>query len=523
MTFNQYYLRTALPNANFKFINKNKITGFAVDNRQIKPNEIFIALVGKQIDGHSFIESALDVGAGGIVINKDKQDYLKKIPKQKLKDKLIIVVNDTLEALYQLAKVWRQRFCYPVVAITGSVGKTTTKEIVANILRVANFDAVISLKNQNATIGLCLNILRMREYHKAAVFEVGISLTGEMELNINILRPDIGLITCVAHSHSNELGTLYQIVEQKRKIFKYFHANNIGIIFGDQKLLDDYVYHYPVIRFGLKRKNVVRARNVVIDCTPTLTGGATLSSAAYAGLRNKASGGKPFALSEVPEPRACRRGEGTKSNGYERESFPQTHLTFTLQLFKQTKKIKLNTTHSGLVNNSLAAATIAHLLNISFKDIVEGVESYTSFENRFEKRVLKNNKGVVISDCYNANPVSMKAAIQAFEYMKSGGEKIAILGDMLSLGNREAFWHRHIGRFLKKTTSIKKLILVGERAKLIAQTAPVFLEVEFASNWQEAKDKVEQILRKQTTLEPLILVKASRDVGLRELVKELCL
>ena len=274
MGLNSYFLRLALPSALFKisskyervedFFKENNIVGVGMDSRTVQPREIFIALQGERVDGHDFIQEALQKGAVALIIKKTKEDYLKKIDPKLLASKLVVLVENTFDALIQLAKNWRQKFDYPVVAITGSVGKTTSKALVANICKVAKFPAFISHKNQNTVIGLSLNILQMRVDHKAAIFEVGISQSGEMEIKADILRPTMALITCVAHAHTQGLGKIAQVAHQKRQIFKYCKPNDIGIINGDQLLLSDSYYYHPVVRFGLKTKNQVQARKIKV-------------------------------------------------------------------------------------------------------------------------------------------------------------------------------------------------------------------------------------------------------------------
>ena len=475
MCFSKYFLRRSLPNGVFEvfgnksktiddFLNQNNIEKFCIDSRKAQANYAFIALEGNNVDGHSFLQEALERGAIAFIIKRDKKDCLQKVSKKLLDGKLVILVDDTLKALTELAKHWRLNFDYPVIGITGSIGKTSTKQMIASILQFAKFPAYISFKNQNTIIGLSLNILNMRDEHKAAIFELGISQIGEMDQLADILRPTIALITRISHSHTLNLGTLAGVAEQKRQIFKYFNTNNIGVICGDQQLLTGSYYNHPVIKFGLQTKNQIQARMI-----KEIDGGTS----------------------------------------------------FMLKIYGKKQRIKLNGNHSGFVNNALAASSLAHLLNIMLSDIAQGLQSFKGFDNRFEQKKITKGRGFFVSDCYNANPESMKAAIFAFGQMKSNGPKIVVLGDMLELGENEYFWHKHIGRFLSKISDLSVAVLVGKRAKLIAKTAPVTLKIDCVDNWQQAKDRLNSILQNNKQKESLILVKASRGVQLDKMVDEL--
>lgn len=467
------FLRRALPHASVFVGNQKEVPidslktlpvderecVISIDSRAVGEGNGFLALCGNNVDGHDFLANAIESGASFVIAQKDKKDALKNIPQ----NVLIILVPDTLQALVDLAKEWRQRFSYPIIGVTGSVGKTTTKEMLRSIFTSSNISACVSYKNQNTLIGLSLNILRMRGDHKVAVFEVGISQTGEMEEKVDILRPTIGVITTVAHAHMGGLGELPEIAREKKKLFTFFKSDDIGVIYGDQPLLGDASFRHPVVRFGLRTKNHIQARKIVLH----------------------------------------KHRDGS------------THVSFTLKLYRKKKDVYLKTNHKGNVNNALAAVATSYLLGIDFSRIIKGLTAFNGFEERFETRTLKDNNGVLISDCYNANPESMRAAIMAVHDMHVEGEKIAVLGDMFELGEKELFWHRQIGRVLGKALSINHVILVGERAKSIGKTAPLPTVVEYANNWSEAIEKLKAKLGKPDSL---VLVKGSHAMELHHLV-----
>ena len=435
-----------------------------IDSRMMQAGNAFLALSGDRVDGHDFLTVAIEKNAPAFFISLGEEKRLQKFPPSFFQKTLVICVPDTLAALVSLAKTWRARFSYPVVGITGSVGKTTTKEMIAAILKHAGISACVSYKNQNTLIGVCLTILRMDENHKAAIFEVGISERGEMVPKVEILRPTIGVITVIAHQHMDGLGDLAEIAQEKLKIFSCLKTDGVGVVFGDQDLLDSVLYAHPVVRFGFREKNQVQASSV-----------KTIHS----------------------------------ENGLPRTSF-------LLKIYSKQNKICLRTNHDGMLHDSLAAASVANLLGVPFKKIISGLESFNGFEQRFERRALKKNAGVIINDCYNANPESMSAALLAIDGMVTKGPKIAVLGDMLGLGEKELFWHRQIGGVLSKTPSIKTVILVGERARSIGKTAPLSIKIEYADDWKQAHEKLEGLLVKNS----LVLVKASNGMGLDRLVRE---
>ncbi|MFH0898772.1 MAG: UDP-N-acetylmuramoyl-tripeptide--D-alanyl-D-alanine ligase [bacterium] len=445
-----------------QWFNDQEIT-VSIDSRTIKPGQLYWALKGEHFDGHDFVQHAIKAGARAVVV----QDLtiLQACVWEIDQPVMVVLVSDTYKALVNIAKAWRKELKIPVVGITGSVGKTSTKEMLASILKHAGINAFTSFKNQNNTIGLPLNILNVEKHHEVAVFELGISTKGEMAVLVDILCPDIALITCIAHAHGQGLGTLPEIAEEKRRIFKNFTESNVGVIFGDQGLLSDVAYAHPVARFGFKIKNQVHARKVCLfsDDEGNLT------------------------------------------------------LHFTLRWYDKKVAMSLPGHHKGLICNALAASTLAYLLKIRLEDVVQGLKTYAGVENRFEIKPLKGLQGRIISDCYNANPESMKAALAAFDLMKAPGEKIAVLGDMLELGAHEVYWHRQIGRALNRFPSIKNIVLVGQRAQNIASTAPAGVTILLADDYKEAGKVLKSLLDKKDSL---VLVKASHGMNLSEMVQD---
>ncbi|HSC25515.1 MAG TPA: UDP-N-acetylmuramoyl-tripeptide--D-alanyl-D-alanine ligase [Candidatus Babeliales bacterium] len=455
MRFDKSFITKTLPQLSIAFGNFPDNATFSIDSREVKAGDIFIALKGAEHDGHEFVAQALQNGAVGLIIAESKKDILNEI--KNLETKLVLLVKDPLEALFQLAAAWRLQFNYPVIAITGSVGKTSTKEILSQIMLHANKKYFVSHGNQNTKIGLALNILRMKIDHELTIFELGISKRSEMADLACLLRPTSAMITNIGHQHMDGLGSLNDIALEKRDVFKYFIENNIGIINGDQQILAHVSYQHPVIKFGSKTTNQIQARKI------------------------RVSG---------------------------------SHINFVLKIYKKKYSIVLDNPHVGAVFNVLAATAAAHWLGISDEIIIKAVQKPCIIEGRFEERLVNGNRGILINDCYNANPESMKAALLAFQQIETKSPKIAILGDMLGLGVNSPFWHRQVGRFLRKVPSLNKVILVGNLVSWIKKTAPVGLRIEVVESWQDAVHRIENELNTK----PAILVKASRAIGLENLV-----
>ena len=438
----------------------------SIDSRTIQPGEFFVAIQGPSFDGHDFIRGALERGACGVLMSSDRLAIMTSLPAA-LQQALFIVASDTLEAFIALAKTRRQQFTGPVVAITGSVGKTSTKEMLRTVLETAGVPAYISFKNYNNVFGVCYNLLRIPSTATVAVLEVGINEKGEMAQLADIVRPSIGVITNVAHAHLEGLGnSLASVAHEKRQLFSFFTTTDVGIVCGDLPILNTASYSHPVARFGLKTKNQVQARKVAVV---------------------------------------------KDDNG-------NYKTVFTMKWYGHKASVALATSHTAMVMNALAAATVSYFLAVRFESVVAGLLAYQGFERRFEMKKIRGNRGILLNDCYNANPESMKAALTAFAKLETSGPKIAVIGDMLELGTREAYWHRQIGRFIGKTSVLSSLILVGERTKGIAKTLPRTVSAHWVKDWQEAKTALEALL---TASEAAVLVKASNGMHLDLMVKEI--
>lgn len=409
----------------------------------------FVALKGALCDGHDFIQDALKRGARGIIASSMAETSVSP-------DITFVTVPNVLEALIGVAKAWRAQMNIPIVGITGSVGKTTTKLLLGEILKDAHKRALIAQGNQNTALGISLNIWQLRKDHEVALFEMGISRKDEMKLLADIVRPTLAIITYIGHSHNAGLGSSYDIAAEKRAIFSYFTERSIGIIQGDQPELTATAYPHPIIKFGKKTTHQVQVRKVVVH---------------------------------------------------------SDYITCTLKIYHEKFSLQIPTTNTAFLNCMLAACTAAHTLGIDYADMVKTVQKPLVVPGRYEKKMLPHSGCLLIHDAYNASPESMKSALLAFEKV-GASKKIAVLGDMLELGDESGFWHRQIGRFLKKVPSLSHLILVGTQVQGIKKTAPLGLSCILVPTWKEAVQVVQPLLEGKTA----VLVKASRGMALSNLV-----
>jgi UDP-N-acetylmuramoyl-tripeptide--D-alanyl-D-alanine ligase len=433
---------------------------FYTDSRLVTTGSVFVALGGAKVDGHDYIQESIDKGAAACIVAAHKKESLKNIF-NKNSHICFVIVENTATALIELARAWRKSFTIPVIGITGSINKTSTKEMLAQVIQIAGISYVKSNGNQNTLIGLSMNILRMNALHKVAIFEMGISKPGEMHKLAQLVQPTTAIITHIGHSHCEGLGSLNDVAAEKRQIFSCFKESNIGIVNGDVPFLASISYNHPVIKFGTKTSNQIQARQIKIDDTAT---------------------------------------------------------TFVLKLYEKRFTVILPSIHPSRVMAALASATAAHLIGVSDEHIVQGIQQPLDIPGRFQKLELAQNRGTIIHDAYNASPESMRAAITSFDKMNSTRPKIAVLGDMLELGINSSYWHRQIGRILRKAKSITHVILVGEQIKHALKTIPHTIHIQQAKNWQEACAILENELKLK---DAFVLLKASRGIGLDNIVKQI--
>lgn len=436
------------------------ITGVSTDTRTIEPGSLFVPLAGEKFDGHYYVREALDKGAAACLW---QAGHAAEIPA----GARLLLVDDTLAALQQLARAYRQQLGARVVGITGSNGKTTTKDMVGSVL-ATQYKVRKTKGNLNNHIGLPLTLLQLEEDTEAAVVEMGMSGRGEIELLSDIAKPDIAVITIIGESHLEHLGTHEEIARAKTEILSGLIEDGLFVYNGDSPLVDSVLAEMPkpqrmrTIRFGSGPGLDLSANDIRMDAA-----------------------GTHFRLS-----------------GDDAAEF----------------YIPLLGRHN--VTNALAAIAVGRELGVSDKRIAEGLASLQMTSMRIE--VLKAPSGLtVLNDAYNASPTSMRAALKALGELTGYGKKVAVLGDMLELGPNEAEFHREIGAEIGPETA-DFVLAYGTLGAYIAEGAltrlPADRVLHFASG---QKEKLAEHAANLAGAGDVVLVKGSRGMRLEHVVHAL--
>jgi UDP-N-acetylmuramoyl-tripeptide--D-alanyl-D-alanine ligase len=418
----------------------------STDSRAIQPGDLFIALRGEKFDGGAFAAQALRQGAVGVVLDHTQVPDIAPA----------LRVDDTRLALGRLAAAWRQRFTLPLVAITGSNGKTTVKEMLAAILRLeAGADeAVLATEgNLNNDIGLPLMLLRLRDAHQFAVLEMGMNHAGEIDYLTRLAQPDVAVVINALTAHIGFLGSVEAIARAKGEIFAGLSASGIAVFNADDAhahLWREQNAQRPVVDFGLAAASKVRGR-----VAPTAFGSALTV--------------------ELPN--------GT--------------LEVTLQVPGQ---------HNAM--NALAAAAAACALDVGHGSIVAGLSGFTGVKGRLQRKPALHGS-TFIDDTYNANPDSVKAALAVLA--QQPGKKLLVLGDMGELGDDAAAMHAQIG-LAARGAGVDRLLAMGELTK---ETVGAFgAGAMHFERIQELLAELENALTPDTT----VLVKGSRFMQMERVV-----
>ena len=437
-------------------VEKTEALGVVIDSRKIEKGFVFIATRGERVDGHSFIDSAFEKGAIGVVCEKAPAN-----PKG-----AYILVKDSFQALKDIAEFYRRQLDIKVVGITGSVGKTSTKEFIAGVL-AKGFNTLKTEGNFNNEIGLPLTVLRIKEDCEAAVLEMGISDFGEMTRLSKIAKPDICVITNIGQCHLENLGTRDGILKAKTEIFEFMDKDGSVCLNGDDDKLATIkeVNGKRPLFFGMGRQNDIYADN----------------------YENKGLDGSSARIH-------------IKSGGAE--------TAFDAQ-------IPLLGEH--MVYNALAAAAVGVLLGLSPEQISEGISSVKPVGGR--SHVIRTDSYTIIDDCYNANPVSMRAALDLLS-QSSDTRKVAVLGDMFELGENENALHAQTGEYAADGRT-DVLICVGKLCKNMYDAAQNVensaTELYYFEDKAQMLSALDRLLKNGDT----VLVKASHGMGFDEVVKKL--
>lgn len=447
--------------------NTNKeISGVVIDSRLVDDNFLFIATDGERVDGHDFINSAFDKGASAVLCEKVPEN-----PKGPY-----ILVEDSLLALRQLATWYRMQLDIKVVGITGSVGKTSTKEFVSSVLS-QKYKVLKTEGNFNNEIGLPLTVLRLRSEHEIAVLEMGINHFGEMHRLSEIAKPDIILITNIGDSHLEYLGSREGVLKAKTEIFDFMKDDGKVILNGNDDML------------------------------------ATIK---------EVKGQKPIFFG-IPDK---SRSNGSKLDIFAENIKPKGLLGSTCLIKSKNQEslqIKANIPIPGkhMIDNALAAASTGLALGIPSQMISRGIEGVQPLDGR--NNIIHHDKYTIIDDCYNANPSSMKAALDLLDTADT--RKVAILGDMGELGDNQVSLHKEIGKYYN-TKNIDILVSIGPLSKNIYDKAltkqtPSPLDSTNKLYYYENKEDFIQAFPSILAEGDTVLIKASNYMGFEKIVNKL--
>ena len=430
---------------------------FCTDTRKIQKGDIYVGLKGEKFNGNEYYKEALEKGAkvaviSGIEVTKEDLDQYK--------DKTIIEVKDSLEAFGDIAAYKRDLYDIPVVQITGSVGKTSTRDIIANVVRT-QYKTLQTEGNQNNAIGLPTTLLKLKD-HEAVVVESGMNHLGEIRYLGKIAKPTVAVITNIGTAHIGFLGSRENILKAKLEILENLKPGGYIVINNDNDMLNKWAKEdtkYKKYTFGIDEKSDVMAYNIKVS---------------------------------------------------------EDYSTYNVKINNKEYFVKVPVSGKHFVYNSLCAIAVGNLLNIAPENIIKGIETFTLTKNRMEVNKIKDDV-TVINDAYNASYDSMKAAIEYLQGLP-GSRKIAVLGDMFELGKYSEEIHRKVGIEVF-THKIDMLVTVGNESKYIAEEVKYLgmpkENVTSFNTTEEATDYLNNILRKND----VVLLKAANGMHFAEIFK----
>ena len=436
---------------------------YSKDTRTIKKGDTYIGIKGEKFDGSSFWKDALNNGAETVIINNIKLDEIEEYKKQ---NKNIIQVEDTIKAIGEMAsykmKIQKEKYNLKVVGVTGSVGKTSTKDIIANVLS-KKYKVLKTEGNNNNHIGLPLTILRLQN-EEIAVIEMGMNHLGEISYLTKIAKPDIAVITNIGTSHIGNLGSRENILKAKLEILEGMDKKKI-VINNDNDLLNKWYLenknNIEIHTFGIKNESEFKAENIKL-----------------------------------------------KENSSE----------FICENKNEKINIEVPVGGEHFILNALCGLTVGKLLNLNNEEIKKGIKDFKLTAKRMEINHLKNNI-TIINDSYNASYESMKASISNLKNM-NGERKIAVLGDMFELGDFSEKLHKEVGTEIYKN-KIDKLYLIGNYSKFIGEEAEKEGYKKENIFYFENKDELFNNLKNNLKSGDVILIKASNGMKLFEIAEKL--
>ena len=422
----------------------------STDSRNITPGCLFIPLEGERFDGHSFINSALEAGAAGCLTARERESYLP--------GKFYIKVRSTQRALWELARYYKKLFPIPFIAVTGSVGKTTTKDMTAAVLG-ARFRVHKTEGNFNNDIGVPLTLLRLEAQHEVCVVELGMDHAGEIDNLARLGEPDMALITNIGDAHIENLGSRENIFKAKCEIFPHLKRDGLAILNGDDPLL-------AALEGTLAQRTVFVGEGEGLDYT----------------ARDLSSDGAGHLFCRVKTPRS-------------------------------QFEANIPALGSHMIYPTLMAAAAAEALGMAPDEIVRGIGAFLPTKMRMNIVRCKGDI-VILNDAYNANPQSMRAAAAVLGDAQ-GRRKVAVVGDMKELGPGSEQFHRAVGGYFAQAGT-DRLIAVGDLARFMAEGARDAGLGQ--ADWFPTLDAARNALSREVRAGVTILVKASRSMAFEKIV-----
>ena len=426
----------------------SEITGAVIDSRQVEPGYLYIPIRGERVDGHRFIPDVFEKGALAVLSEEPLENPAGPY----------ILVASSEQALKDIAEFYRTTLAIKIIGITGSVGKTSTKEMISAVLE-QKYNVLKTEGNFNNEIGLPLTILRIRREHEAAVVEMGISEFGEMHRIAKVAKPDICVMTNIGQCHLENLIDRDGILRAKSEIFDFMNQEGTVIVNGDDDKLATIhdVYGKAPITFGMNKDNAIWADHI--------------ENRGLLGSRADIHMGDVLVHANIP--------------------LPGEHMIY----------------------NAMAAAAVGVQFDMMKEEITAGISHVEAVAGR--SHLIEAGDKVVIDDCYNANPVSMKAAIDLLA--TAPGRKVAILGDMFELGENERAMHREVGQYAAEK-GIDLILCVGGLSSEMYEGAA---EKGGEARHFETREALEAVL--QDLLQPgdTVLVKASHSMAFENIVQNI--
>lgn len=427
----------------------------STDSRKIQKGTLFVPIIGENFNGHDFIENAFKQGAICALTQQYDEDIMKKY--------MVIYVKDTVVALGDLARYYISQLDIKVIAVTGSVGKTSTKDMIASIVST-RYKILKTQGNYNNEIGLPLTIFNIDDSCEIAIVEMGMSQFGEIRYLSSIARPDIAVISNIGTSHIENLGSREGILKAKSEIFENLKENGFSVLNCDDDML-----------MTLKGKTSLDIR--------------------WFGIENIMGS----------------YADNIKLSGL-------VGVSCNIHIDGEVFSVNIPSPGNHMVYNALSAAVIGKALGLSIEEIKRGIEDFTPSKMRMDI-IHSHNSITIINDTYNASPQSMTAALDVLK-SSTDGRKVAILGDMLEMGEFSQKFHEQVGKYAA-LSGIDTIICVGEDSKYMYNAAKdnktLNQQILYFENQQNLQKEILNIIRQYDT----ILVKASRGMHLENTVEQI--